>query len=251
MKYFLLTLSACLIFFIVIILEAYTASQVKLAPFRNPSSFPLSFGMNHPERTYVVFGDSTAAGQGAIYEKGIAVRTATQLATRFNIQLINLGVSGAVVHDVLTKQLPKAQNLHPDIVLLSVGANDVTHLTSLESIATDLTQIITKLKAQNCAVQIILTGAPDMGTTLLFAQPLRFLAGVQATRINLPFQRVIEKQQVLMTPIAQKTGPIFAKDPSLFASDSFHPNEKGYAVWASVINETMNRSITTEKKVCH
>ena len=78
---------------------------------------------------YVVLGDSTAAGRGANYANGIAVRTARHLARSRPVLLVNLAVSGARVADVARDQLPAAVRLKPDLVLLAVGANDATHFT--------------------------------------------------------------------------------------------------------------------------
>src|SRR5687767_9002841 len=83
--------------------------------------------------TYVVLGDSTAAGQGADYESGIAAVTARHLAERHPIEMTNLGVSGAKLRDVADGQLPAAERLKPDLVLLSASANDVIRLTTVSS----------------------------------------------------------------------------------------------------------------------
>ncbi len=61
--------------------EAYLATRGVPEPFQNPSPAPREFGTSGPKFVYVVLGDSTAAGQGAAYDKGIAVQTARHLAT--------------------------------------------------------------------------------------------------------------------------------------------------------------------------
>ncbi len=233
-----------------VFIEAYIAAQVKLAPFSNPSAKPLLFGSHGTSITYVVLGDSTAAGQGAEYTQGIAVKTAEHLAENHRVRLINLAFSGAQLKDVLIKQLPQLMFIKPDVVLLSAGANDVTHLTSLSEIRTDLTDIIETLYGKNCHVRMVITGSPAMDTTLLFAQPLRFLAGFQSDRVNTIIDEVIAYHHMTKSPIADKTGPFFAKDKTLFASDRFHPNEKGYTIWTNVLNESLDSALITTPRLC-
>src|SRR4051812_14556582 len=87
------------------------------------------FGADGPELTYVVIGDSTAAGQGAgAVEGSIAWETARALARGRRVTMTNLADSGAVAGDVVSDQLAGAEELAPGLVLLAVGANDVTHL---------------------------------------------------------------------------------------------------------------------------
>ncbi|MDP9224092.1 MAG: GDSL-type esterase/lipase family protein, partial [Actinomycetota bacterium] len=121
--------------------------------FGAPGGKPLSF---------VVLGDSTAAGLGAgsphaAYATDLARRLAGMGA---RVHLTVLGISGARVHDVLTDQVPPAVAASPDLVFVGIGANDVTHLTSLGSIRSDTRQILERLTATGAAV--VLAGPPDM-----------------------------------------------------------------------------------------
>lgn len=250
MKLFLFLIGIIGIFFITLLVEGYIATQVKLAPFTDPSPEPVTLGEKGKALTYVVLGDSTAAGQGAKYSKGIAMQSATHLSEKYTVTLTNFSFSGAKVSDVLSKQLPKLEQITPDLVLISVGANDVTHITSLSTLEENLGRIVTELRKINCDVKIVLTGSPAMETTRLFAQPLRFVSGLQGRRVNNVFDSVIEKYDLTHAPIALKTKPYFLKDDSLFSSDRFHPNEKGYAVWSEVINEALDKTLKRETSSC-
>lgn len=189
---------------------------------------------------YAVLGDSTAISQGGIYEEGIAVSTAKQLAPHQRVVLRNFGVSGACTKDVLQDQLPRVSAVFkPDVVLIAVGANDVTHLTRSGSVRQSLQAIIDQLKKDNPNVKIVLTGAPDMGAVPRFPQPLRWLAGIRTEQINKVFTEADQQDNVTLAPIAVTTGPIFQKNPSLFAPDKFHPNSAGYKIWAPVLNESL------------
>ena len=193
--------------------------------------------------TYVILGDSTAAGVGADYQKGIAVQSTAELSKTHTVSMTNLAVSGARIHDVLIDQLPRAEALKPDLVLLAVAPNDVTHLTSIHSMRRDLIAIVSRLRASNPKVAIVVTGSADMSTPPRIPRLLRGLAGARSRAVNRMFVDEVKKERLTFAPIAAETGPIFRKDPSLFGPDRFHPNERGYAVWTAVINRAIAQAL--------
>ena len=192
-----------------------------------------------PERTYVVMGDSTAVSQGGEYKQGYAVQTAEHQAKNYTVRWKNVAVAGARAADVDTKQLPEAVELMPDVVLIGVGANDVTHLTNIESVKQSLTHTIQELRNANSNVEIILTGSPDMGSVPRLPQPLRWVAGNRTKNINKMIVSLAKEQEVRFAPIAERTGKLFREHPELFASDKFHPNTEGYKTWTPVIIEAL------------
>lgn len=198
----------------------------------------------------MVMGDSTATGQGADYENGIAMRSARHLADDYQVTIVNLGLSGAKTAGVTTDQLPKAVALKPDIVLISVGANDVTSLTNPVKAKKDLAETIDSLIAANCDVKIVITGAPDMGSIPRFAQPLRWLAGLATTRLNSSLLALVKDKNITPAPIASETGPVFRQNPELFANDKFHPDANGYELWAKTINTALNEALSNQPSHC-
>ena len=198
------------------------------------------FGSGDRTLTYVVIGDSTAAGQGADYEKGIAVATARALATPgVRVALTNLGVSGARMSDVARDQLRDAERLRPDVVLLSASANDVTHLTWTSSVRSSLLEIVDGLRKANPNTAIVVTGSPDMGAPPRIPALLRPLASLRTKRVNRMMQAAAADRHLIFAPIADVTGPQFRADHTLFAEDRFHPNERGYATWIAVLNPAL------------
>ena len=192
---------------------------------------------------YLVLGDSTAAGVGGRYEEGIAVLTAARLGERREVAMTNLAVSGARVRDVLREQLPRLDGARPELVLLSVGANDVTHLTPVRSMQRDLREVVRELRAVNPAVAIVITGSPDMGSPPRIPRLLRGIASWRTKQVNRMFRAEGEALGLTFAPIAEKTGPLFRRDRSLFAADRFHPNERGYGTWVPVLNEALDEAL--------
>lgn len=203
----------------------------------------MTFGASAPRLTYVVLGDSTAAGVGGHYDLGIAVSTAKELARRHGVTMTNLAVSGARMRDVRQLQLAAAASLRPDIVLLSAGANDVTHLTRVSSMRADLDEIVRTLRAANPEVKIVITGSPDMGAPPRIPWILRGLANCRTHSANRMFREEATRLNLVFAPIAEVTGPILRRDPTLFDADRFHPNDRGYATWITVLNEALATAV--------
>lgn len=199
-----------------------------------PGDSQTIFGKGSPVR-FVVLGDSTAVSQGGEYSRGYAVRTAEHLAQRTTVTWANAAVSGARAKDVADKQTPQVVKYKPDIALVAVGANDVTHGTPVASVKKSLTATIDKLRQTNPKVHIILTGSPDMGSVPRFPQPLRWYMGVRSKAINKMVVKLCKEKNVTFAPIAEKTGPAFRANPGLFAADKFHPTTEGYELWVPVI----------------
>jgi len=193
-----------------------------------------------PAIRYAVIGDSTAVGQGGVYDEGIAMATARHLAQQGSVTMHNFAISGARMHDVRTKQLPQALKSRPDVVLISAGANDVTHLTAVDSISSDMRQIIAELRTANPDIRIVITGSPAMGSVPRFPQPIKYFAGVRTKQVNAELRAVAIEKQVIFAPIAEKTGPIFLENPQLFAKDKFHPTTEGYKTWIPVLNDALD-----------
>ncbi len=187
---------------------------------------------------------------GADYEEGIALGTARHLARSRRVEVANLAVSGARFRDVLSDQLPRARGIKPDLVLLDVGANDVTHLTSSRSAGRDLEEILRSLLAANCEARIVVTGSPDMGSPPRIPFFLRGIAALKARGINRIARRAVAAHELTFAPIADRTGPAFRRDRTLFASDGFHPNARGYALWTAVLEEALDIALATQPGHC-
>lgn len=190
---------------------------------------------------YVILGDSTAVGQGGTYENGIAVETAKHLAAKgYQVSYQNFAISGARVNDVLTKQLEPSLDETPDVILLSIGANDVTGFTKLGDVRRDMVAIIDKIYQKNSNAKIIITGSPEMGSVPRFPWPTNWLATQKTKRINKVFEEVAAAKNVTFARIAEETGQTFRDHPEYFAADTFHPLDIGYAQWVPVLTRAID-----------
>jgi lysophospholipase L1-like esterase len=199
-----------------------------------------------PELNYLILGDSTSISQGSDYDDGYVVGSAEALSGKYTVIHQNYGVSGAVVNDVLVDQLPRSESVKADIALVAIGANDVTHLTTLSSIENDMRQIVSSLKERNPDMKIVLTGSASMGDVKRLGYPVRWAAGFRTRQINKVILSIAEEQNVTFAYVARETGPHFRDNQdTFFAADNFHPNATGYAVWTPVIIDALNHALAT------
>jgi len=196
-----------------------------------------------PALTYVVMGDSTSIGQGTDYAHSYALNSAEHLAEHYTVTFVNVGISGATAKTVLSEQAAKAAGYKPSLVLLAVGANDATHFTSGKSLQTSLQRIITILRVANSQVQIVVTGSPAMDSVSRFPVGAKQIMGLRTHQINRAFEPIIAKNRLVLAPIAEKTRAAFLADPTLTASDNFHPNARGYALWIPIINHALDQAL--------
>lgn len=193
-----------------------------------------------PKLNYVIMGDSTAIGQGTTYDNSYAVASARHLAEKYQVNWINVGESGAKTSDVLAKQLTKTVAYKPDVVLIAAGSNDANHEISGKETRTSLQQIVDGLKKSNSDVRIVVTGSAAIDAVPRYIWPYKQYRGLRTQQVNRVFESIINTNHLNFAPIAAKTRQAFLADPSLFAADKFHPNARGYQLWATVINKALD-----------
>jgi acyl-CoA thioesterase-1 len=190
----------------------------------------------------VWLGDSTGAGVGASSVE-TALPTIVVRGLQRSVRLRVLAMSGARVKDVLTQQLPRVEALRPDVVIVGVGGNDVTHLTPrslFEGLYDAMLQTIGSLHPAT----VVVIGIGDFGTVPRIPQPLRALTGWRGRWFDDSIRRVAHRRGAAYVDLYANTGPAFGHDPVLFYSeDGFHPSDEGYRIWADVILDVLRAQL--------
>jgi lysophospholipase L1-like esterase len=188
----------------------------------------------------VWLGDSTAAGVGASRPGSTLPRQVADRLAR-PVRLTVLARSGARVADVLRRQLPELSRLKPDIVLISVGANDGTHFTWRARFRRDYSRLLAGLPAS--VRMVVLLGVPDLGAPTRLAQPLRAVAGWRGRALDDDVRHLAARRHAIYVDIAGRTGSAFRDQPGrYFAADHYHPDDAGYGLWADAVVAALGRA---------
>ncbi len=184
----------------------------------------------------VWLGDSTAAGVGAS-DVDLAIPRRVAVALDRPVELTSLAVSGDRVSDVVDDQAPRLDSLRPDVVLVSIGANDVVHLTSREDFRSRYDELVAAIPE---GALLVLLGVPDMGAPPRYLQPLRGIASLRGRQLDAVSRDVARTHDAVYVDIAGETGPTMRSDTArYFSPDRYHPGDEGYALWADAVLEQL------------
>ena len=185
-----------------------------------------------------MLGDSTAAGLGteersqtigAILASGVAALSGRR------VELTNVAVVGAESSG-LDRQVASALDavVHPDVAVILVGANDVTHRIERATAVRHLEQAVRRLMASGA--QVVVGTCPDLGTIEPVPQPLRWLARRWSRDLAAAQTVAVVEAGARTVSLADMLGPEFHASPAeLFSVDRFHPSAAGYARVAAVL----------------
>ena len=181
-----------------------------------------------------VLGDSIAWGQGAARERDrLGPRLADALTARgIDTELRVLAVPGARSRALAT-QVDAAAAWQPDVVLVVIGANDLTHLEPVDLAVSALAEAVRALRA--VGAEVVVAPAPDLSAVPHVPILLR-----QVVRDSSDLYRERQTAAVLaaggrVADPDQRASRAFSADASLFSADRFHPSSAGYAVIADAV----------------
>jgi lysophospholipase L1-like esterase len=190
------------------------------------------FGDGEPLHLLAV-GDSVIDGVGCpSVEQALAGHFARELAHVFDraVHWRALGRTGACVRELGEAVLPHVPEGPWDLVLVSVGVNDVSGLTRSATFEARLTQLVDGLRQRAPRATVLLCGLPRMQHFPLLPQPLRFAAGLRAQTLDALAARVAARQPgVLHEPTT------YVPRQDEFAPDGYHANAATQGAWAAVL----------------
>ena len=193
-----------------------------------------------PALRMVWLGDSTAAGVGAS-DAAHAIPGRVAAALDRPVDVTSLAVSGDRVADVVADQLPELAALRPDVVLVSIGANDVVHLTSRADFRSGYDQLVAAIPD---GALLVLLGVPDMGAPPRYLQPLRGIASFRGRQLDGVSVDVARDNDAVYVDIAGETGPTTRSDTDRYlAADRYHPSDDGYALWADAVVDQLEPAL--------
>ncbi|MGH8946497.1 MAG: SGNH/GDSL hydrolase family protein [Acidimicrobiia bacterium] len=192
----------------------------------------------HPTLRVAVLGDSSVTAPGVATAEEIWVRrVAERLAENRHVILRSFAVGGARASDLIARQLPPALDFQPDLVFLSVGANDALKGVPIWRFERQLDHLVSELASAGAAV--IQSGVGDLGTIPRLTPPLRHLMSYRALAFDRAHRRVAWRHG--STVVTQRTQDhhIWYEDRGLWAEDLFHVSAAGHERWAGVTLEAL------------
>ncbi len=185
----------------------------------------------------LVLGDSSAAGMGADAAHqtvGAIIAHGVSALSGRPVRLTNVAVVGAESSG-LDVQLASAleEVPKPDVAVILVGANDVTHRIDKSVAVRHLEQTVRSLVAIDC--QVIVGTCPDLGTIEPVAQPLRLLARRWSRDLAAAQTVAVVEAGGRTVSLGDLLGGEFGSSREMFSHDRFHPSPAGYARVAAVL----------------
>jgi acyl-CoA thioesterase-1 len=168
---------------------------------------------------YVAIGDSTAQGLGARDPSGSYVGQLDRMLDA-RLTVVNLSISGARLSDVIASLLPRMARLDTTdaLVTFAVGANNIGGFEP-ERFRQQLATIFDALPDHALIAEL-----PSF-----YVRP--FQARVRAA--NAILHELADERNLAVIPLHQATNRLrLAAIATHHAKDLFHPNDRGYRVWA-------------------
>ena len=189
-----------------------------------------------PAIKVALLGDSSAAGYGvervedtpgAVLGSGLAERAHRRIYLR---EFAKVGAQSSE----LDIQVTRALQIEPDVAVILVGANDVTHTVLPSQSVRFLGEAVRRLR--EAGIEVVVGTCPDLGTVRPIAQPLKQVARVWSRRLAAAQTITVVEAGGRSVALAEVLGPDFDQSPTVFfGPDRFHPSIEGYASLAGVL----------------
>lgn len=191
----------------------------------------------------LALGDSIIDGVGTgVMEKSLPVQFATALADKNGRRVVWQvdGATGRDIQDLLDRLGQGGYPSRVDLILISVGVNDVTGLSSTRHWRRSLRRLLVDIHARWPRARIVFAGLPSMERFPLPPQPLRFSLGLRAATLD----------RIAASVVGDHPGAIHVPtriDPQHhdFCEDGFHPSAKSCTLWARELATLQTRSTGT------
>jgi len=193
-------------------------------------------GRPGPAIRIALLGDSSAAGYGVQRVEDttgahLASGVAAQAGRR--VHLRSFARVGAM-SSALADQAEAALGTHPDLAVVLIGANDVTHTVLPSASVRHLAEGVRRLREAGIAV--VVGTCPDLGTIRPIPPPLKQVAREWSRRIAAAQTITVVENGGRSVSLGDVLGPEFDAAPALlFGPDRFHPSADGYKQLAAVL----------------
>jgi lysophospholipase L1-like esterase len=199
--------------------------------------------------TLAVLGDSSAAGYGADVPRntpGALLAAGLAEQVRRPVTLHCFAVVGAESR-ALAPQVEQATEVRPDLAVILVGGNDVTHRRPVPEAVHHLVTAVHALR--DAGADVVVGTCPDLGTIQPIQPPLRWMARRWSRQLAAAQTMAVVEAGGRSVSLGDLLGPAFSAEPDrMFSWDRFHPSGDGYALAAAAILPTLIAAMTDEDR---
>ncbi len=182
-----------------------------------------------PPLSLLILGDSAAAGVGVpTQSKALSGQLVSALGSEYGVSWKLIARTGHRAKDILA-ELKAALAETFDVVMISVGVNDVTHGTSCRKWIHQQGQIVRLLQSKFLTQHILLSSLPPMHRFPALPQPLRWYIGLRAKQFNSALEKFVKT-----CDRCELVAINYSCDGVCMAADGFHPGASAYAIWAEL-----------------
>jgi lysophospholipase L1-like esterase len=190
---------------------------------------------DEPPISIAMLGDSLAAGYGVHRDRDTpAAQLAISISdvARRPVHVTNVAVVGAESGD-LKAQFDELGPARPELAVIMIGANDVTHRIKPTESVRHLQNAVRRLRARGA--EVVVGTCPDLGTIRPLAQPLRAYARRLSRTLAAAQTVVVVEAGGRTVSLGDLLGPLFASRLDMFSDDQFHPSAAGYQAAAEAL----------------
>lgn len=199
-----------------------------------------------PPLHIAVLGDSTVTGTGLDDVDDSWPRVvARRLSDRHQVVLRSFAVGGAKSRDVLEDQVPVAEQHRYDLVIISVGSNDILRMVPVWQFERRLDEIVARLK--DVSKSVILFGVGDLGSIPRLPYPIDRIANRSGHLADWVHRRVAERHRAAKVDQWTLTTEAFNSGVHMFSPDLFHPSPEGHLAWADAVMPTVESELAALK----
>jgi lysophospholipase L1-like esterase len=195
-----------------------------------------TLGQGEPLRL-MILGDSAASGVGVNHQTDALAGQLTKLLSKTRTLHWQLLAKNGKTSGELLQEVRHYSKQAIDWVVISIGVNDVTGMTSRKQWCSNITAIANELKQRMDNPKIIWTSLPPMHLFPALPQPLRHCLGLRAKQLNQDLLALVESLDnnyllTINTPIER----------DFIADDGFHPSAKTYRLWAEAATQIIKQN---------
>lgn len=181
----------------------------------------------------LIVGDSAAAGVGVDHQdEALTGAILNVLKQDFQIRWKLQAKTGDTTSKVI-RVLDEIPAEHYDVVVTSVGVNDVTKLMPADVWIKKQAQLYSKIESRFSPVLVIAAGVPPMNMFPALPNPLAWLFGRYAKAMNCELEKFVSKK-ANMQWIEYDIKQYRALNLEM-AKDGFHPSKEVYTLWGQEV----------------